>query len=70
MIGGVTLLRAAAKNYSKVTIITDPADYATIIDQIESNENLAEKNYMRDIISDEHRRRLAFKVGSPSIGMG
>ena len=27
-LGGVTLLRAAAKNHSRVTVICDPADYA------------------------------------------
>lgn len=26
-IGGVTLLRAAAKNHARVTVICDPADY-------------------------------------------
>jgi len=25
--GGVTLLRAAAKNHSRVTVVCDPADY-------------------------------------------
>lgn len=29
-IGGPTLLRAAAKNYPFVTVITDPADYAVV----------------------------------------
>lgn len=27
-IGGVTLLRAAAKNHSRVTVLCDPADYS------------------------------------------
>ncbi|MCS6834694.1 MAG: bifunctional phosphoribosylaminoimidazolecarboxamide formyltransferase/IMP cyclohydrolase [Anaerolineae bacterium] len=30
-IGGVTLLRAAAKNFLRVTVITDPADYERVI---------------------------------------
>ncbi len=29
-IGGVTLLRAAAKNYESVTVVVDPADYVTV----------------------------------------
>lgn len=33
-IGGVTLLRAAAKNYKYVTVITDPTDYQTFITNI------------------------------------
>ena len=27
-IGGVTLLRAAAKNHARVTVLSDPSDYA------------------------------------------
>ena len=33
-IGGVTLLRAAAKNYIRVTVVCDPADYDTILAEI------------------------------------
>jgi phosphoribosylaminoimidazolecarboxamide formyltransferase/IMP cyclohydrolase len=33
-IGGVTLLRAAAKNFSRVTIICDPADYAGTAEEL------------------------------------
>ncbi len=30
-IGGVTLLRAAAKNFESVTVVCDPADYAGVL---------------------------------------
>ena len=30
-IGGVTLLRAAAKNFEAVTVVCDPADYAEVL---------------------------------------
>lgn len=33
-IGGITLIRAAAKNFHHVTIVTDPADYAVVADEI------------------------------------
>jgi len=33
-IGGPTLLRAAAKNYTSVTVLVDPADYPKIIQEI------------------------------------
>lgn len=33
-IGGVTLLRAAAKNFQRVTILSDPADYPTILAEL------------------------------------
>ncbi|SHF03917.1 bifunctional phosphoribosylaminoimidazolecarboxamide formyltransferase/IMP cyclohydrolase [Alkalibacter saccharofermentans] len=33
-IGGPTMIRAAAKNYKDVAVITDPVDYKTVIDQL------------------------------------
>jgi len=36
-IGGPTMLRAAAKNHASVTVLIDPADYSTVIEQIEAN---------------------------------
>ena len=36
-IGGPTMLRAAAKNHASVTVLIDPADYQTVVEQIEAN---------------------------------
>jgi phosphoribosylaminoimidazolecarboxamide formyltransferase/IMP cyclohydrolase len=36
-IGGVALIRAAAKNYQRVTVITDPGDYALVLAEIRGN---------------------------------
>lgn len=33
-IGGVTLLRAAAKNFARVTVVCDPQDYALVLAQL------------------------------------
>lgn len=33
-IGGPSMLRSAAKNYESVSVVTDPRDYATLIDQL------------------------------------
>ena len=33
-IGGPAMLRSAAKNHESVTVVTDPADYAEVADQI------------------------------------
>lgn len=38
-IGGPSMLRSAAKNYKDVTVVCDPADYATIIDEIKQGGN-------------------------------
>ncbi len=36
-IGGPTMLRAAAKNYTAVTVVTDAADYQTILQEMQEN---------------------------------
>ena len=50
-IGGVTLLRAAAKNHARVTILSDPQDYAHFLEELKRGE-----------ISKETRNRLALKA--------
>ncbi|MGB7280836.1 MAG: bifunctional phosphoribosylaminoimidazolecarboxamide formyltransferase/IMP cyclohydrolase [Candidatus Acidiferrum sp.] len=35
-IGGPTMLRSAAKNFESVTVVTDPADYARVADELEA----------------------------------
>ena len=35
-IGGPTLLRAAAKNFQDVTVLTDPADYPRVLSELQS----------------------------------
>jgi phosphoribosylaminoimidazolecarboxamide formyltransferase/IMP cyclohydrolase len=37
-IGGVTLIRAAAKNHARVTILSDPNDYAEFLRELEAGE--------------------------------
>ena len=40
-IGGVTLIRAAAKNFSRVTLVCDPNDYFKVLDELKSgNTNI------------------------------
>lgn len=38
-IGGVTLIRAAAKNHARVTVVCDPSDYAAVAKEMESSED-------------------------------
>jgi len=51
-IGGVALLRAAAKNWAHVTVLCDPADYGAVVSEMESQGSVAEST----------RRRLAVKA--------
>ncbi|MES2405931.1 MAG: bifunctional phosphoribosylaminoimidazolecarboxamide formyltransferase/IMP cyclohydrolase [Pseudomonadota bacterium] len=36
-IGGPTMVRSAAKNYQHVAVVTDPADYATVLTELQTN---------------------------------
>jgi phosphoribosylaminoimidazolecarboxamide formyltransferase/IMP cyclohydrolase len=59
-IGGVTLLRAAAKNYRDVIVVCDPADYGTVMDGLrrpgglidEGRQRLAEKAFRHTAVYD------------------
>ena len=43
-IGGPAMLRAAAKNHNRVTVITDPNDYPKVIDEISKNNRTTTSN--------------------------
>ncbi|CAH1647083.1 unnamed protein product [Spodoptera littoralis] len=53
-IGGVTLLRAAAKNHDRVTIICDPNDYDAVMQELKQNNDHQ--------TSLDTRKRLALKA--------
>ncbi|CAH0725240.1 unnamed protein product, partial [Brenthis ino] len=53
-IGGVTLLRAAAKNHDRVTVICDPSDYDKVIAELKEN-----KDHQTSL---ETRQKLALKA--------
>jgi len=42
-IGGPTMLRASAKNYEFVTVITDPTDYTNVLEQIKDTGEVDKK---------------------------
>ncbi|SFH40059.1 IMP cyclohydrolase /phosphoribosylaminoimidazolecarboxamide formyltransferase [Nitrosospira sp. Nsp14] len=54
-IGGPAMVRAAAKNYKSVTVVTDPADYAPLLREIKSSGRT---------VSPELRFHLACKAFS------
>lgn len=49
-IGGVALLRAAAKNFERVTVVCDPDDYSKVLSQLREGQTI------------EQRRALALKA--------
>ena len=42
-IGGPSMLRAAAKNHRFVTVLCDPNDYETVLEELNANGNVSEK---------------------------
>jgi phosphoribosylaminoimidazolecarboxamide formyltransferase/IMP cyclohydrolase len=52
-IGGPSMLRSAAKNYRSVTVVTDPADYADVLEILKANDGET---------TLQLRERLAIKV--------
>ena len=54
--GGVTLLRAAAKNHARVTVVCEPEDYSAVASEMQDSDS-------KDT-SLETRRQLALKVGT------
>jgi phosphoribosylaminoimidazolecarboxamide formyltransferase/IMP cyclohydrolase len=52
-IGGPSMIRSAAKNHAWVGVLTDPADYAAVLAELDANGAA---------LSDETRRRLALKA--------
>ncbi|KAL5513089.1 ADE17 [Sanghuangporus vaninii] len=57
-IGGVTLLRAAAKNHSRVFVLSDPRDYKPFLDLLHAGNALKEG----DAESEKMRKGLALKA--------
>jgi phosphoribosylaminoimidazolecarboxamide formyltransferase/IMP cyclohydrolase len=51
-IGGPSMLRSAAKNHARVTVVCDPADYGSVLEEIDAQGG----------VSQATRRRLAAKV--------
>jgi phosphoribosylaminoimidazolecarboxamide formyltransferase/IMP cyclohydrolase len=46
-IGGPTMIRAAAKNWQDVAVVTSPADYATIVEELEAGGALSAETHWR-----------------------
>uniref|UniRef100_A0A8C5R3A5 Bifunctional purine biosynthesis protein ATIC n=1 Tax=Leptobrachium leishanense TaxID=445787 RepID=A0A8C5R3A5_9ANUR len=84
-IGGVTLLRAAAKNHARVTVLCDPSDYSSVADEMENSDSkdttrekrcqLALKAFTHtaqydDAISDYFRKRYGKGISQLPLRYG
>lgn len=57
-IGGPSMLRAAAKNFRDVTVITDQADYASFIEKFDNGT--ADEAYRRELSAKVFRQTAAY----------
>ncbi len=53
-IGGVTLIRAAAKNHDRVTILSDPEDYPTFLQALEKGDITEQSRKLYALKAFEH----------------
>jgi phosphoribosylaminoimidazolecarboxamide formyltransferase/IMP cyclohydrolase len=55
-IGGPTLLRAAAKNFKRVTVVGDPAHYPALLAELESGSGTTSLAFRRRLAADTFHR--------------
>ncbi len=59
-IGGPALIRSAAKNHDFVTVVTDPADYATVIDEMRLYSGATSKTLRQHLAAEAFARTAAY----------
>lgn len=57
-IGGVSLLRAAAKNYQHVLVAVDPADYSSIVERLQ--QGTVDESLRKDLAAKAFRATAAY----------
>ncbi|XP_053687900.1 LOW QUALITY PROTEIN: bifunctional purine biosynthesis protein ATIC-like [Sabethes cyaneus] len=81
--GGVTLLRAAAKNHNRVTVLCDPSDYGKVLAEIKHNGDTTENTRQMlalkafahtaeydNLISDYFRKQYSSGVSQLNLRYG
>ena len=59
-IGGPTLIRAAAKNHESVTVVTDPADYRAVMDEMAANDGATTAGLRRRLAAAAYARTATY----------
>ncbi len=59
-IGGPALIRAAAKNHDFVAVVTDPADYAPLIDDMKANDGAVGADLRKRLAAAAYARTGAY----------
>ncbi|MFN3280116.1 MAG: bifunctional phosphoribosylaminoimidazolecarboxamide formyltransferase/IMP cyclohydrolase [Tabrizicola sp.] len=59
-IGGPAMIRAAAKNHRFVTVVTDPADYGALLDQLEAHGGATTMAFRQKLALTAYSRTAAY----------
>jgi phosphoribosylaminoimidazolecarboxamide formyltransferase / IMP cyclohydrolase len=59
-IGGPAMIRAASKNHKFVTVITDPADYKLLIDQMSANDGATTLAFRQKLALQAYSKTAAY----------
>ncbi len=59
-IGGPAMIRAAAKNHRFVAVVTDPADYAGLLDQMKANDGATTLAFRQKLALTAYSRTAAY----------
>lgn len=59
-VGGPCMLRAAAKNFDAVTVVSEPAQYPRVIDELEANGGATTRALRMDLASEAFGRTSAY----------
>ena len=61
-IGGPAMIRAAAKNHRSVVVVTDPADYAALLDQMRANDGATTMAFRQKLALAAYSKTAAYDV--------
>ena len=59
-IGGPAMIRAAAKNHESVAVVVDPADYATILDELAAHDGATTLTLRKRLAQKAYARTAAY----------
>jgi phosphoribosylaminoimidazolecarboxamide formyltransferase/IMP cyclohydrolase len=59
-IGGPAMIRSAAKNHASVTVITDPADYARVLEDMDANSGATTYATRQQLAAKAYRRTSGY----------
>lgn len=65
-VGGPAMIRAAAKNHDFVAIVTDPKDYATVMEEMKSHDGATSLKLRRRLALDAFARTAAYDAAISS----